>query len=127
LFLRVNYINTNSAALGYTMAVNSVAVPNFWLFTAEVNECTQYQDDSTPMYWGFELFLDGVSSLDVTGDATPLDFSTCAVYTTNTITTETIECVENCLTDEEAEKMMRHAMSFCECCLEVKIDNEPFN
>lgn len=37
------------------------------------------------------------------------------------------EIQDPCLTDEEAEKMMRNALSYCECCLDIQINNEPFN
>jgi len=125
-----DYININTQVLGYTCAVTSVFVSSSNCSNTIVltmNNCTQ---DIGTNLWGFIVY-------DVTTDQnlettrlkgyTPIGSTTCPIYSTQVIRPESIECIENCITDIEAEKIVRHALSLCECCLDIEINNEPFN
>jgi hypothetical protein len=125
----VEYINTNTNYLGYTAEFDGESE-----FTFTVNTCNLVFTDETSPQMGFTLVFNSPFALFQYYDFTPENTSVCATYIENCCNIKVIneqeelyECIENCLTDKQAEQMIRHAISMCDCCTEININNELLN
>lgn len=125
-----NYINDNSATTGFTSTyVNNQ--DSTYTFTFTVNTCSL--EFSGFSLIGFLLVFQTPDAEFIYYDETPTNTSVCNAIENcgflNVINEEdlNIQEVENCITDEEAERMVRHALSFCDCCTDININNELIN
>lgn len=125
-----NYINDNSVTIGFTSTyVNNQ--DGSYTFTFTVNTCNLVFS-GFPLI-GFLLVFQTPDAEFIYYDETPTNTSVCNAIENcgflNVINEEdlNIQEVENCITDEEAERMVRHALSFCDCCTDININNELIN
>ncbi len=136
LFVKT-YINNNPSLFGYSMDYTLQVSGNYNIIYTILQCDLVYNNQPTAGFAGYStitpntnytrLFGTDLQSIGVALILNSEETSTCPIYTNTISREEIVECIENCLTDEQAEKMIRHAISLCECCVDIKIDNEPFN